>query len=83
MRTEEKGTKSHYGIVNFERRKHPRFNINLPVEYYRTNSSLGDEGTDTGRALNISEGGLCTYFPERIEIGQQLKLKLFLAMILH
>jgi c-di-GMP-binding flagellar brake protein YcgR len=30
-----------------------------------------------GRAINASEGGLLIYFPEQMEIGQHLKLKLF------
>jgi c-di-GMP-binding flagellar brake protein YcgR len=73
MKTEEKDTKPRTGIVNFERRKYPRFSVNLPVEYYQINSSI----SHTGRALNASEGGLLIYFPELMEIGQHLKLKLF------
>ncbi|PIV20587.1 MAG: hypothetical protein COS40_11785, partial [Deltaproteobacteria bacterium CG03_land_8_20_14_0_80_45_14] len=34
----------------------------------------------TGRALNISEGGLLIYFPEQMEIGQHLRLKLFFSL---
>ncbi|NWG03652.1 MAG: PilZ domain-containing protein, partial [Syntrophaceae bacterium] len=33
--------------------------------------------SNEGRARNISEGGLLIYFPERVDIGQHLKLKLF------
>ena len=75
MKTGEKETQPRYGTVNFERRKYPRFNVNLPIEYYRIDSSI----SHTGKALNISEGGLLIYFPEEMEIGQHLKLKLFLA----
>jgi len=75
MKTGEKETKPRYGTVNFERRKHPRFNVNLPIDYYRVDSSI----SHTGKSLNISEGGLLIYFPEGMEIGQHLKLKLFLA----
>jgi len=32
-------TKHRYGTVNFERRKHPRVNIDLPVEYYQVDST--------------------------------------------
>ena len=32
-----------------------------------------------GRALNASEGGLLIYFPERMEIGQQLRVKLYFS----
>jgi len=73
MKTEEKDTKPRTGIVNFERRKYPRFSVDLPVEYYQINSSI----SHTGRALNASEGGLLIYFPELMEIGQHLKLTLF------
>ncbi len=72
MEKEEKAPRTRYGIVNFEKRKHPRFNIDLPVEYARSSLSIKH-----GRAVNISEGGLLLYLPERIELGQQLVLKLF------
>ncbi len=75
MRTEEKGTKSRYGTVNFEKRKHPRFSVDLPVEYSRT-----DLLADHGRAMNASEGGLLLYLPEQMEIGNHLKLKLFFTI---
>jgi c-di-GMP-binding flagellar brake protein YcgR len=70
---EEKGMKPRFGIVNFERRKHPRFNIDLPVEYYLIPARIGG----SGQAINVSEGGLLVYFTERVEIGQHLQLKLF------
>jgi c-di-GMP-binding flagellar brake protein YcgR len=72
MEKETKETKPRYGTVNFEKRKHPRFNIDLPVEYRRTNLLAKQ-----GRAVNASEGGLLIYFPEMMEIGQNLKLTLF------
>jgi hypothetical protein len=75
MRTEEKGTKSRYGTVNFEKRKHPRFSVDLPVEY-----SQADLFGDQGRAMNASEGGLLLYLPEQIGIGNHLRLKLFFTM---
>jgi c-di-GMP-binding flagellar brake protein YcgR len=75
VRTGEKGIKSRYGTVNFERRKHPRFSVDLPVEYSRT-----DLSADQGRAMNASEGGLLLYLPEKIEIGNHLRLKLFFTM---
>ena len=73
---EAKEAKPHYGIVNFERRKFPRFTIDLPIEYYAENS----ESAFSGRALNASEGGLLIYLPEKVEIGDLLKLKLFFTM---
>jgi hypothetical protein len=66
----------HYGIVNFERRKFPRFTIDLPVEYQHE----GSERRYPGRALNASEGGLLVYLPERQEVGEVLRLKIFFTI---
>jgi c-di-GMP-binding flagellar brake protein YcgR len=76
VKTEEKETKPRYGTVNFERRKYPRFNVDLPIEYYRIDSSSGH----TSKALNISEGGLLLSFPEQMDIGQYVRLRLFLLL---
>jgi len=59
------------GIVNFERRRYPRYNIDLPIEYFQIDSSIGH----AGRSLSISEGGLLIHFPEQMEIYQHLRLK--------
>ncbi len=72
MEKEEQTPRTRYGTVNFEKRRHPRFNVDLPIEYARSSLSVGH-----GRAINLSEGGLLLYLPERIEIGQYLALKLF------
>lgn len=74
MKKEDKEAKPRYGIVNFEKRKHPRFNVDLPIEYIRSNSIVNH-----GETINASEGGLLVYFPERIEVGQHLSLKLFFS----
>jgi len=71
----EKETKTHYGIANIERRKYRRFPIRLPVEYYRADSPINQ----TGQTLDASEGGLQILFPEQMEIGQTLNLKLFFS----
>lgn len=75
MKTEEKEAKPRYGIANFERRRYRRFKIRLPIEYYRADSPINQ----TGQALDASEGGLQILFPEQMEIGQNLKLKLFFS----
>jgi c-di-GMP-binding flagellar brake protein YcgR len=75
MKTEEKEAKPHYGIANFERRRYRRFSIRLPIEYYRADSSINQNG----QALDASEGGLQILFPEQMEIGQNLKVKLFFS----
>lgn len=72
MKKEEKDTKLRYGTVNFEKRRHRRFNVDLPIEYSRTDLSVKH-----GHAVNASESGLLLYLPEQMEFGQNLKLKLF------
>jgi len=76
VKTREKEAKPHIGIVNLEKRSHPRFNVDLPIEYYKTDPS----NSYPGRTGNISEGGLLVYLPEKMEIGQHLKMKLFFAL---
>lgn len=75
MKTEEKGAKLRYGVANLERRRNPRFPIRLPVEYYRANSPINE----AGKALDASESGLQILFPEQMEIGQKLHMKLFFS----
>jgi c-di-GMP-binding flagellar brake protein YcgR len=64
------GTKR--GILAFEKRRHPRFNTELPLDYSRV------EGKELygGIVANASEGGLLVYLPERIEIGAFLKIEI-------
>jgi c-di-GMP-binding flagellar brake protein YcgR len=76
MEPEKKGTKSRAGIVNLERRKYPRFSVNLPVEYHHIDSAINH----AGRARNASEGGFLVYFPEPMKIGQRLSMKLFFSL---
>jgi len=60
--------------LDSERRKYPRFSIDLPVKY----NSRYHLFSKYGRAVNASEGGLLVRFPEEIAIGQRLPLRLFL-----
>ncbi len=75
MGAEEKKVKPRYGTVNFEKRKHPRFSVDLPVEYSRT-----DLAVEQGRVINASQGGLLLYLPEQVGMGNHLRLKLFFTM---
>jgi c-di-GMP-binding flagellar brake protein YcgR len=61
------------GVLSIEKRKYPRFSVELPLNYTRT------EGKDSlgGMVANASEGGLLVYLPERIEIGGLLKIEIF------
>jgi len=58
--------------VTSEKRKYPRFNVDLPIKYGRTQIFL-----KYARAVNASQGGLLLRLPEEIQVGQQLALRLF------
>ena len=55
-----------------EKRRYPRFDIDLPIKYSRANLFF-----KYARAVNASEGGLLLHLPEELGVGQQLLLKLF------
>jgi len=61
------------GVLAIEKRKHPRFSVELPLDYSRINGKeiLG------GMVANASEGGLLVYLPERVEMGTLLKIEIF------
>ncbi len=74
MGKEEKESKPHFGAVNFERRKRPRLSVALPVEYWQSDNPTSHHG----RTADIGEWWLVLYISEEIEIGQNLRVKLFL-----
>jgi hypothetical protein len=72
IETEKKKTRPHSGIVDYQRRRYPRFDVDLPLEYNEINSSV----TNHGRALNLCKGGMLIRAPEQLEVGRQMKSKL-------
>jgi c-di-GMP-binding flagellar brake protein YcgR len=70
-------TRVHFGLANFERRKYPRFSVNLPIEYYPVEKPNGYEG----HAANLSQGGLMVYLSEKPEKGQIFHVKLFFPSV--
>jgi len=80
---EEMDKKPRAGVARFEkevglkgkkeRRMFPRFLLNLPMEYLRLDSSV----SYSSHTVNASEGGLMVCLHERLDIGQQLNLKIF------
>ena len=72
MRNGEKDSTSRYKTGDFEKRKHPRCNVDLPVEYRRR-----DLVVKYDRVINASESGLLIYSSEQMEVGQYLRIKLF------
>ena len=72
---ERKAVKHGYGVASFEERRHPRFLLNLPIEYYLAKSKMKGMGpTD-----NACEGGLIIHLRQHFKAGQMMKLKLFFA----
>jgi c-di-GMP-binding flagellar brake protein YcgR len=63
-----------FGLANFERRKYPRFLINLPIEYIRLDQSQ----ICSGQGVDLSEGGLLLHVSDDMDIGQHLKISLFI-----
>ncbi len=72
---EDPKSKKRTGVAQIEERKHPRFLLNLPVEYARVNSDM----QQTGYTFNTSEGGLMLNLPEELEVGQLLKTRIFFS----
>jgi c-di-GMP-binding flagellar brake protein YcgR len=66
-------SKTKMGVLSIEKRKYPRFSVELPLNYSRA------EGKETlgGMVANASEGGLLVYLPERMEMGAFLKIEIF------
>jgi c-di-GMP-binding flagellar brake protein YcgR len=64
---------SKMGVLAVDRRKHPRYSVELPLDYCRV------EGMETygGIVANASEGGILVYLPERMEMGAILKIEIF------
>ncbi len=77
QRSERDEIPPHFGTVNFERRRQPRISTDLPAEYWHIEGSKNHNG----RLLNASEGGFLLYLPERIGVGQNLKVRLFIGAI--
>ena len=73
MKTEKEESGPLFVSANPERRKHPRVAVNLLVEYRR-----GDESRNRiGCTGDISEGGALLHLPERVEVGEEIWLRLF------
>jgi c-di-GMP-binding flagellar brake protein YcgR len=56
-----------------ERRRHPRYLIQLPLDYRK----VGNPKMYPGHTVNISEGGLMLSGPGRIEVGEELELRIY------
>jgi len=62
------------GVLAVEKRKHPRYSIEFPLDYARVEGKTTYNG---GLTADASEGGLLVYLPERIEVGALLRIEIF------
>jgi len=70
---DQKGRRRHLVSVLTERRKQPRIPLRLPTEYF-------PEGKTRSRlchTINIGEGGVLLCLPEKLQVGQRLKIEVF------
>jgi len=63
------------GVLAIEKRRHPRYSVELPLDYSR----IDGKATLGGIVANASEGGLLVYLPEIMQIGDLLKIEIFFA----
>jgi len=61
------------GIAILERRKQPRRRVELSFDY----SPLVERADHGGIAADANEGGLQVYLPEKLQIGDLFKIKIF------
>lgn len=59
----------------FERRNHPRFLVELPVEYRRAN----DSSFHPCHTINFSEDGFMVSLSEQMKIGEELEMKIYFS----
>ena len=70
-----KGSDSKKGVFAIDKRRNPRFNVELPLDYSR----ITDKENYHGTLANANEGGILVYLPERLDIGDLFKIKIFFA----
>jgi hypothetical protein len=75
IKKKEKKSPHKKGIVAIERRRHPRFNLELPLDYFR----VDDKENYGGIVANASQVGVLVYLPEKMEMGTMLKTEIFYA----
>jgi hypothetical protein len=66
----------HCEDINFEKRKHPRLPFQLPTEYSR----IGSSNTRIGHTVNICERGILVRLPEKMSLGENLRVKVYFDM---
>ena len=60
--------------ADLEGRKHPKFFLSLPIEI-----SQKETGKQLSHTMEVGETGLTLYIAKKLEVGQNLQLKLFFS----
>lgn len=71
-------SRSKWGVVSFQRRRFPRIDVTLPVEYSILEAEK--EGTRSVVAQNISMGGLLLILPELQAVPTCLKIRIYIGV---
>jgi len=66
---------NHSIAAKSEKRRHHRLSVRLPIEYFLIESSC----PRLGYTVDVSEGGLLMHVPEKLRVGQNLKIKFYYA----
>lgn len=72
-RNQQKTVQSKMGVLAIDKRKHPRYSVELPLSYSR----VDQKELFGGIVANASGGGILVYLPERMEIGAVLRIEIF------
>lgn len=75
MEKSRKDREGKSGVVTIEKRRFPRFTVDLPVKY----SELKVRKKQGGIAHDASEGGLLVYLQEKFPLGTRLKIEVFFS----
>ena len=70
-----RGSEPKKGVFVIEKRRNPRFNVELPLDY----SPINEKENYHGTVANANDGGILAYLPERLELGDLFKIKIFFA----
>jgi c-di-GMP-binding flagellar brake protein YcgR len=60
------------GALAIEKRRHPRYSVELPLDYCR----IDEKETYGGIVANASEGGVLVYLPETLPMGTLLNMEI-------
>jgi len=71
-----KGLEAKKGVFVIEKRRDPRYKVELPLDYSPINAKENYRGT----IANANKGGILVYLPERLEIGDLFRIKIFFPM---